>query len=241
MTDLGEWHITGVDPDVARIFLQKYAPWRMALDFDGVSSADFGAYQPYNPVPLRKLKETLKVVPLGDVRGSRVLDVGFNVGYNTLYLAQEFGAHVTGIDVVQRHREATNDLASMLQVSPELLLESAETFERPEAFNLILHFGTLYHLANPVISIDRCIRSLKGGGWFALETMCYRAADNPAACEWIYGLNGDKTNFWSLGEDAIRSIVRRSGITLFEIVFEAWPPAYERRHSRTIWIGRKEQ
>ena len=101
-----------------------------------------------------------------------------------------------------------------------------------------MHFGTLYHLANPVTSIDKCVRSLKRGGWFALETMCYRAKDS-TACKWIYGFDGDKTNFWSLGKEALRSMVLRTGITQFEMIFEAWPPAYKRKHSRTMWLGKK--
>jgi 2-polyprenyl-3-methyl-5-hydroxy-6-metoxy-1,4-benzoquinol methylase len=241
MNDAGGWLITGVDRNLARAFLEKHGPWRMEVNFDGIRSGEFGTYQPYNQVPLRKLKEILKLVPAPDITGGSVLDVGFNIGYNSLYLAQEYGAQVTGIDILRKHKDAADELARMLGLDAEFILESAETFERPGAFNLVLHLGTLYHLANPVMSIDKCVRSLKPGGWFTLETMCYRATDNPAACEWIYGLNGDNTNFWSFGEEALRSMVRRSGITQFEIVFEAWPPSYERRHSRTIWVGRRER
>jgi SAM-dependent methyltransferase len=146
---------------------------------------------------------------------------------------------VTGIDVVQKHKEVSDELARMVGLGAEFLLESAEEFERRDTFDLVLHLGTLYHLANPVLSIDKCVRSLKRGGWFALETMCYRGAADATTCKWIYGLAGDKTNFWSLGAEAIRSIVARGGIPELELVLEAWPAIYNRQHSRVIWVGRK--
>ena len=240
MSDAGEWLITGVSSDVAAAFLKKHAPWRMEVNFDGMLSSQFGTYQPYNRAPLSKLQEVLKYVPEANLRDGRILDIGFNAGYNSLYMAQQYGAKVTGIDVVEKHKQTAEDLAAILGLSAEFLLESAESFERPDTFDLIMHFGTLYHLANPVMSIDKCVRSLKRGGWFALETMCYRAEKDRAACKWIYGFEGDKTNFWSLGEEALRSMVLRSGIKQFEIILEAWPPAYKRKHSRTIWVGKKE-
>jgi 2-polyprenyl-3-methyl-5-hydroxy-6-metoxy-1,4-benzoquinol methylase len=240
-SDAGEWLIAGVNPDVAATFLKKYAPWRMELSFDGVSSSQFGTFEPYNQHPLRKLKEVLKFVPEAGLKDGRVLDIGFNAGYNSLYVAQRCGATVTGVDIAEKHKKTADELANMLGVNAEFLLESAEVFERPNTFDLVLHFGTLYHLANPVSSIDKCVRSLKRSGWFALETMCYRGEDDPTACKWIYGLNGDRTNFWSLGEEAIRSMVFRSGIKQFEIILEVWPAAYERKHSRTIWVGKREK
>jgi 2-polyprenyl-3-methyl-5-hydroxy-6-metoxy-1,4-benzoquinol methylase len=241
MSDAGEWLVTGVSPDVASAFLRKHAPWRMEVNFDGIVSSQFGQYQPYNRTPLSKLREVLKFVPDANLREGQILDIGFNAGYNSLYMAQQYGARVTGIDVVEKHKRTAEDLASILGLSADFILESAESFERRETFDLVLHFGTLYHLANPVMSIDKCVRSLKRGGWFALETMCYRAERDLSACKWIYGFEGDKTNFWSLGEEAIRSMVVRNGITQFKIISEAWPPAYKRKHSRTIWVGKKEQ
>jgi 2-polyprenyl-3-methyl-5-hydroxy-6-metoxy-1,4-benzoquinol methylase len=241
MSDAGEWLVTGVSPDVAGAFLRKHAPWRMEVNFDGIVSSQFGQYQPYNRTPLSKLREVLKFVPDANLRGGQILDIGFNAGYNSLYMAQQYGARVTGIDVVEKHKRTAEDLASILGLSADFILESAESFERRETFDLVMHFGTLYHLANPVMSIDKCVRSLKRGGWFALETMCYRAERDLSACKWIYGFEGDKTNFWSLGEEAIRSMVVRNGITQFKIISEAWPPAYKRKHSRTIWVGKKEQ
>lgn len=240
MSAAGEWLVTGVSPDVASAFLSKHAPWRMEVNFDGIVSSQFGQYQPYNRTPLRKLQEVLKFIPQVDFREAQILDVGFNVGYNSLYMAQQYGATVTGIDIVEKHKRTAEDLASIVGLSAEFILESAESFERPNTFDFVMHFGTLYHLANPVMSIDKSIRSLKRGGWFALETMCYRAKDDPAACKWIYGFEGDKTNFWSLGNEALRSMVLRTGITNFDIISEAWPPAYKRKHSRTIWVGKKD-
>ena len=116
---------------------------------------------------------------------------------------------------------------------------SAEEFERENSFGLILHLGTLYHLANPVRSLENCFRSLKKGGWFALETICYRGSEDKTVCKWINGLGGDRTNFWALGEGAIESMAQYCGISELHMIFEAWPEAYNREMSRGIWVGRR--
>lgn len=237
---LGEWIVPGVDRQAAAAFLERYEPWRMELQFEsGPRASDYKIFQPFNKIPLFKLGKILEHIPHDLVRNARVLDVGFNLGYNSIYLASEFGCSVTAIDVVPRHKKMAEEIAEMLGVRVEFLLESAEEFERRDAFDLILHLGTLYHLANPVRSIERCLRSLKPGGWFALETACYRGSKDPSLNKWIYGFGGDRTNFWALGEGTIESIAQYCGITDLKRIFEVWLPVYKREVSRAIWIGRR--
>jgi SAM-dependent methyltransferase len=181
----------------------------------------------------------LQHVPKENVRGKRILDVGFNVGYNSLYLASAFGARVTGIENSKANLETAQDLAAFLGVNVEFLIANAETFERQHAFDGALHLGTLYHLPNPVQSMEKTAQCVVPGGWLALETMCYRGGNGEKDCRWIWGLDGDKSNFWSLGEGAIRGILARAGIRNAKLIFEAWPPRYNREHSRAIWLGYK--
>jgi 2-polyprenyl-3-methyl-5-hydroxy-6-metoxy-1,4-benzoquinol methylase len=235
----GEWIVRGVSEDAARSFLLRHAPWRMELKFSsGPKASDGAIFEPFNTAPLNKLRILMEHIPHEKFRGGGVLDVGFNAGYNSLYLAQAFGANVTGIDVAAKHKVVADELAAMLQLKAELLLASAEEFERQNFFDVILHLGTLYHLANPVRSLERCFRSLKPGGWFALETICYRGSTDHAICKWIHGFGGDRTNFWALGEGAIESIAKYCGISDLRIVLEVWPEAYKREMSRVIWVGR---
>lgn len=212
----------------------------MELKFEsGPKASDGPIFQPFNPKPLNKLRAIMENIPGAFLHGADVLDVGFNVGYNSLFLAQSYDASVVGIDIVPKHKLVATELCSMLGVEVEFLLTSAEEFERRDAFDLILHLGTLYHLANPVRSLERSFRSLRKGGWFALETICYRASKDRSACKWINGFGGDKTNFWALGEGAIESIARYYGMPALRLILEVWPEAYRKEMSRCIWIGQK--
>lgn len=232
----GRWEIAGVDPATAADLLSRYAPWRMQLAFArGPKSGDYETFQPFNDVPLRKLLTTLGHLELPTAPA--VLDVGFNCGYNSLYMADRFGASVTGIDVVARHKRLADELATLLDVEIDFRLENAEDFLRPASFDLILHFGTLYHLPNPLRSMESCACSLKPGGWLALETIRYLGA--PDCARWIYGLNGDRTNFWALGDRVIEEFYARSGLTAPQRILDVNVATYRGEMSRAMWIAKK--
>lgn len=236
----GEWVVRGVDVDVARSFLQRYAPWRMELKFEsGPKASDGPVFEPFNAAPLNKLRILMEHIPDRFFYNARVLDVGFNAGYNTIFLAQSYNASVVGIDIARKHKLVAAELSGILGVQAEFILASAEEFEQENSFDLILHLGTLYHLANPVRSLERSLRSLRKDGWFALETICYRASSDSSACKWIHGFGGDKTNYWALGEGAIESIAEYCGVRELRRILEVWPEAYQKEMSRCIWIGQK--
>ena len=237
----GRWKIDGCDPEQAKAFLTRHQPWRMEIDFGGdLNSGNYPKYEPFNGFPLRKLNKILAAI---DTRGGlpanpRALDIGFNNGYNALYLAQHLGASVTGIDVAAKHKAVADELAQMTGLDAEFLLHSAEEFERPDTYDLVLHLGTLYHLPNPVLSMERAIRSLRKGGWLALETVRYLA--DPACARWIYGFNGDKSNYWSLGETILTELFTRAGMAKPELLFAAKIPLLaEISSDRAIYISRK--
>ena len=237
----GRWKIDGCDPEQARAFLTRHQPWRMEIDFGGVlNSKNYSKFEPFNGFPLRKLNKILAAI---DAKGGlppqpRALDIGFNNGYNALYLAQQRGARVTGIDVNVRHRVIATELAQMTGLAPEFLLQSAEEFERPATYDLVLHLGTLYHLPNPVLSMERAIKSLKKGGWLALETIRYLA--DPLCARWIYGFNGDISNYWSLGETVLTELFTRHGMAAPDLLFSAKVPVLAQISSdRAIYIAQK--
>lgn len=236
----GAWIIHGVERDAAKAFLKRHEPWRMELQFEsGPKASDGAIFEPFNPAPLNKLRILMEHIPHAAFTNAHVLDVGFNVGYNSLYLAQHLNATVTGIDISRKHKSIAEELGLMIGARAEFIVASAEEFERKDAFDLVLHLGTLYHLANPVRALERSLRSLKDGGWFALETICYRGSRDRAVCKWIRGFAGDRTNFWALGEAAILSMVEYFGIVGLRRILETWPEAYKREMSRCIWVGQK--
>ena len=151
-----EWTV-----DATRAFLEKHRPWRANIEFpNGLKTTDFETMQPFQSNPLNKLRIIKRALGAELFRGARVLDIGFNCGYNSIALAQEDGAVVTGIDVEPRHKAVAESLAQTCGVRPEFLLESAEDFERQDEFDILLHLGTLYHLESPARSGDRRWRGL---------------------------------------------------------------------------------
>lgn len=234
----GEWVLPCPDAGEARDLLRRFAPWRMLLKFEnGPSALDFETYEPFNRWPLFKLDVILDAIET-PARGFRALDIGFNCGYNALELARRHDARVVGIDVVPKHLEVARALAAHCGLDATFLEADAQDYENPGMFDLVLHLGTLYHLPNPARSIEKAARSLRPGGWFALETIRHLGED-PALCRWIYGFNGDRTNFWALGDQAIREMGLRAGLRDLRLIHETRPPVYEGRMSRAIWVGRR--
>lgn len=236
-TDDGLWVIEGISEPAATNFLTEFAPWRMELSFDsGPKSSDFETYNPFNEFPLRKLRILLDKIALP--ASPSVLDIGFNCGYNSLYMASRYGAKTTGIDVVPKHKEVADSLTQMLGVDAEFIMQSAEEFERKNTYDLVLHLGTLYHLPNPLRSIEKTASSLKKGGWFALETVRY--LKDSGCARWVYGFNGDKSNFWALGDTVVDEFFGRCGLEKPDIIFNANVAVYQGEMSRAIWLAKKK-
>ena len=194
-----------VDAEEVRRVLQAYAPWRHRIDFScGVSSADFETFKPFNDTPTSKILSVEH--ELGPLTGfKRALDIGCNAGYNSIYLAERHGMEVVGMDFSDRHVKVATELARLTGTrSCSFLQGNAETFVDPKGFDLVVHFGTLYHLKNPVLALETALKNLRPGGMLLIETQLYGWPWETRA-KFIYGLGGDNTNWWALGE---RSLLR---------------------------------
>ncbi|HEY3858281.1 MAG TPA: methyltransferase domain-containing protein, partial [Gammaproteobacteria bacterium] len=145
--------------------LKRYQPWRHRIDFScGASSADFETFKPFNSTPIRKIQIAERCV--GPLSGYvRALDVGCNAGYNSLYLASRYGMQVLGVDHSPRHIKVATDMARFAGVETCRFVQGdAETFHDEMGFDLIIHFGTLYHLKNPVQALEVALANLRPGG-----------------------------------------------------------------------------
>jgi 2-polyprenyl-3-methyl-5-hydroxy-6-metoxy-1,4-benzoquinol methylase len=100
---------------------------------------------PFSEWPLGKFTDTAVAVPFGELAGGRLLAIGYNAGYNSIHAALKYQFSATGVDVIPRHIEAVRFLAALAGASCEFDVASAETFSRPGEFDIVLHFGTLYH------------------------------------------------------------------------------------------------
>jgi tRNA (mo5U34)-methyltransferase len=233
---------TPLSPDALREKLRLWEPWSHRVDFDnGVSTLDCVRRAPFSELPLSKFRQVASVIPFTELAGGRLLDVGCNAGYNSINAALNYQFSAVGIDVIRRHIHAACFLAALAGVSCEFELASAETFSRAGEFDVVLHFGTLYHLPNPLLSLWRSFENLKLGGYLALETQVYDHPQNPSVCYFIYGQNNDETNFWALSTPVLKKNLELIGFTnVQEVRRVALANTSQGKHmARIIVVARK--
>jgi tRNA (mo5U34)-methyltransferase len=220
--------------------LKQHEPWGHRIDFtNGVTTADLARRTPFSENTLQKLFTVAERIPFANLRGGTLLDVGCNSGYNSIHAASRYGMNVTGIDVTQRHLDVSSFLAEIASVQCEFLIDSAETFSRPGEYNVVLHFGTLYHLPNPLLSLQTTLANLKPGGWLALETQTYDNPDNPELCHYIHGYNNDKTNFWAISEHVLTKYLEFIGFIKVETLMRVAVPVFGEHMNRVVMVAKK--
>jgi 2-polyprenyl-3-methyl-5-hydroxy-6-metoxy-1,4-benzoquinol methylase len=220
--------------------LKKHEPWGHRIDFtNGVSTSQFQRRTPFAEHLLGKFLSAAKEIPFDQLRGGRLLDIGCNSGHNSIYAAVQYGLRPTGIDVTQRHMEVSSFLSGLAGIDAEFLLADAETFVRPATFDVVLHFGTLYHLPNPMLSLKSTYDNLKPGGYLALETQTYEDPSDPNACAYINMLNNDPTNFWALSEHVLGRYLEHLGFENVTQVLKAKPAILPERQFRVVMTARK--
>ena len=200
-----------LDPEELRRVLKAHEPWRHKIDFaGGISTTDFRSIPPFSATPCRKIQLAERHVgPLSGYK--RALDVGCNAGYNSLYLASRYGMQVLGFDWSVRHVQVATELARLAGVQGCSFQQGdAERFRDPQGFDLILHFGTLYHLKNPVLALETALANLRPGGLMLIETQLYGFPWSRQAAL-IHGYRGDRSNWWALGERSLKDICAALG------------------------------
>ncbi len=186
--------------------------WRHKIYFsNGFCTSDLNVGKPWSDAPLNKIKMVEKKFPNFAKIDGKALDIGSNVGYNSLYLATKYNMDVTGIDVAESHIEVSRlfkEFTDLENINFEI--GNAETFVQTDYFDLVVHFGTLYHLRNVVKALESASHNLKIGGVFLLETQCYGEA-NSMLSRYVRGFNGDPSNWWALGDGALKEILKYCG------------------------------
>ena len=233
---------SSLSADVLRNKLRLWGPWSHRVDFDnGISTRDFARSGLFSESPLQKFRCVAPAIPFNELRGGRLLDIGCNTGYNSINAALNYEFSAVGIDVIRRHIEAARFLAATAGVSCEFELASAETFSRPASFDVILHFGTLYHLPNPLLSLWRSFENLKLGGYIAIETQVYDHPQDSNVCYFMHGHNNDDTNFWALSTPVLRKSLELIGFSDIEEVTRVVLPngSLGQHMARVIVVARK--
>ena len=94
----------------------------------------------------------------GSLEGKRVLDVACNCGGFSLEAAESGADYVLGIDVTPKYIEQANVLKRAFSAdNVDFDLISIEDLDpdRVGTFDVVLNFGILYHLENPVLAMKR--------------------------------------------------------------------------------------
>jgi tocopherol O-methyltransferase len=116
----------------------------------------------------------------GDYTNNRpqaILDVGCGIGGSSLYLAEKFGARVTGITLspVQANRAKERARAAGLEDKADF--QVANALEMPFAdhsFDLVWSLESGEHMPDKVKFLQECYRVLKPGGKLIFATWCHR-------------------------------------------------------------------
>lgn len=220
--------------------LKQYEPWGHRVDFsNGVSTSDLKQRIPFSHNTLQKIKIVEKAIQFEQFRGGAVLDIGCNSGHYSIYLASQYAMEPTGIDVAPRHVEVSNLLSEIADIKGNYILEDAETYCVENGFDVVLHFGTLYHLPNPLMSLQSTYRNLKKGGYLALETQVYDDPNDKNICYFMHMQNNDKTNFWALSTPVLKQYLELLGFTEIQELLKVVPKMLEKNMSRIVLVAKK--
>ncbi len=234
---------TTLMPEALGEKLRLWEPWSIRVDFsNGVSTKDFKRRTPFNEHPLNKFSLAEAAIPFAEISGGRMLDVGCNAGYNCIYAAKKYGLSCTGIDVVPPYIESAHFLSETAGINAQFFIASAETFSRPEEFDVVLHFGTLYHLPNPVLSLRTTFDNLRLGGYLALETQVYDYPEEANICYFMHMQNNDPTNFWALSTSTLTKCLELVGFREIRELRRVVPTEGLAQHmARIILVARKPE
>jgi tocopherol O-methyltransferase len=110
-------------------------------------------------------------------RPQNILDVGCGIGGSSLYLAEKFGARVTGITLspVQANRAQERAKAAGLEGKADFKVANA--LEMPfddNSFDLVWSLESGEHMPDKVKFLQECYRVLKPGGKLIFATWCHR-------------------------------------------------------------------
>lgn len=220
--------------------LIKYEPWGHRVDFsNGVSTSSLRKRKPFSHNTIQKIKSVENYIPFQNISGGTVLDIGCNSGHNSIYLASTYDMKPTGIDVDSRHIEVSNFLSGIANINSNYLLGNAETYCIESNFDLVLHFGTLYHLPNPLLSLQTTYKNLKRGGYLALETQVYDHPEDDNICYFMHMHNNDKTNFWALSTQVLKKYMELIGFCDIQQILKVSPDILEENMSRIILVAKK--
>ncbi|HVW41664.1 MAG TPA: class I SAM-dependent methyltransferase [Amycolatopsis sp.] len=118
--------------------------------------------------------------------GERILDVGCGWGALLLFMAQEYGCHMTGISPAARQHDYIAGQVEKLGLEKLVHTEVAsfETYEPARgAFDAVTMLGSVVHLPDLPAVFAKIRHALRRGGMLYLSESCFRSAAVRDACD----------------------------------------------------------
>jgi tocopherol O-methyltransferase len=112
-------------------------------------------------------------------RPQNILDVGCGIGGSSLYLAEKFGAKVTGITLSPIQANRAQERAKAAGLAAKTDFQVANALDMPFAdnsFDLVWSLESGEHMPDKAKFLQECYRVLKPGGKLMLATWCHRPA-----------------------------------------------------------------
>jgi len=119
-----------------------------------------------------------RIMPLADLAGKRVLEIGCGMGLHTETLVRA-GAKVTAIDLTPTAVEATRRRLALKGLSADVMQVDAERLPFPDkSFDFVWSWGVIHHSANTGRIVRQIARVLSPGG--SCRVMVYNRSGTSA-------------------------------------------------------------
>ena len=107
-----------------------------------------------------------QLVPFGEFKGKRVLELGFGAGYDAYEFCRN-GADYSGIDITPENVDRARKHLGFYGYAPELMQGDAENLPFEDAtFDIVFSNGVLHHTPDMEKAFREARRVLKPGGQF---------------------------------------------------------------------------
>lgn len=206
-----DWH--------GKIKLEKFSPaWFEAIDasFLHASRLFASSAQPFD-----------KIMPLPELRGARVLEIGCGMGLHTQTMAAA-GAEVTSVDLTATAVEATTRRLALKRLRAKVLRCDAEFLPfDSRSFDFVWSWGVIHHSSRTARIVREISRVIKTSG--ACRIMVYNREGMPARISFLrdhllkakfFRQTFEETLYQSSDGFSARFYVREQFEDLFRAFFE---------------------
>ena len=118
----------------------------------------------------------------GITPSTKVLDVCCGMGGPSRYLAQNYGCHVTGIDITEKRIQAAIRFAKLVKLDHLVDFQVGNALDIPfpnQSFDVVIGQDAWWHVPDKDRLLGECARVLKAGGIIAFSDMLKRKALTP--------------------------------------------------------------